>query len=258
MNISYQGYVNKVIQTTLTTNYQQQLKFIQSSPKFSQGKAMPFPGYTIMTPPQKEDIYNDGIYQSLIELQNQLHTQLEPDFFVPLPPETFHVTVADLIWNKEYLNAVKEKEHFEQSLITQIDHIFTESAKEIEQITNLDLEVIGISIFPRAITVCFIPTEESYEPLMKIRQLIYQNEQIINLGIEQHYDFIGHVTLGYLQQVSEDLDRNKVGSIITEINNQWIANDLPMFNIKQWELRKFEDMVTYIRQPEWARINLVK
>ena len=61
MNISYQSYVNKVIQIALTANYKQQLKFIQSSPKFNQGKAEEFPGYTIMTPPAKEDIFNQQV-----------------------------------------------------------------------------------------------------------------------------------------------------------------------------------------------------
>ena len=136
--------------------------------------------------------------------------------------------------------------------------IFAESENILTGVDSLDLEVIGISIFPRAIAVCFIPTEASYEKLIKLRQLIYQNKQIINLGIEQQYDFVGHVTLGYFNEIPEDLDYEKVESIVKTVNQEWITNDLPMFNIKQWELRKFSDMLTYTRQPEWASIKLVK
>ena len=258
MNTSYQSYVNKVIQMALTANYKQQLKFIQSSPKFNQGKAEAFPGYTIMTPPAKEDKFNQQINKSLEELQKQIKQELSYDFFIAVPPETFHITVADLIWDKTYINAVKENSNFDLLLITEINKIFAESEKKLAKVDSLDLEVVGISIFPRAIAVCFIPTEESYELLIKLRQLIYQNEQIINLGIEQQYDFVGHVTLGYFDEIPEDLDYEKVALIIKNVNNKWIANDLPMFNIKQWELRKFTDMVTYIYQPEWPQVKLGK
>lgn len=258
MNTSYQSYVNKVIQMALAANYKQQLKFIQSSPKFNRGKAEEFPGYTIMTPLAKEDKFNQQINKSLEELQKQIKEQLNSNFLVAVPPETFHITVADLIWDKTYINAVKENHNFDKLLVEEISNIFAKSEVIVANVDSLDLEVLGISIFPRAIAVCFIPTEESYEILIKLRQLIYQNEQIINLGIEQQYDFVGHLTLGYFDDIPEDLDYEKVESIIKNANNQWIANDLPMFNIKQWELRKFSDMVTYIYKPELPQIKLGK
>ena len=258
MDISYQNYVNKVVPMALTANYKQQLQFIQSSPKFKDGQAQEFPGYTIITPLAKEDQFNQEINKSLQELQDQFKQLLDTDFFVTVPPETFHITVADLIWDKTYIDAVKENQDFDNLLIKELDRVFAESEKELANVNSLDLEVLGISIFPRAIAACFIPTEESYKILVKLRQLIYQNEHIIKLGIEQQYDFVGHVTLGYFGEISEDLDDEKLAKTITSLNNNWIKNDLPMFHIKQWELRKFNDMLTYIYQPQWPRITLDK
>ena len=258
MTITYQSYVNKVVQMTLASNYQQQLKFIQSSPKFKGGEAQEFPGYTIITTPAKEDSFNNKINQEITQLQATLKQQLDDRLFVTVPPETFHITIADLIWDQAYKSAVQENGDFDELLIAEIDKIFANSNEILTGVESLDLEVVGLSIFPRAIAVCFIPTEASYEKLIKLRQLIYQNKQIINLGIEQQYDFVGHVTLGYFNEIPEDLDYEKVESIVKTVNQEWITNDLPMFNIKQWELRKFSDMLTYTRQPEWASIKLVK
>jgi hypothetical protein len=256
MEISYQNYVNKVVPMALTANYPQQLNFIQSSPKFKNGQAQEFPGYTIITPPAKEDIFNREINQSLTELQEQFKAQLNADFFVAVPPESFHITIADLIWDTEYINAVTENNNFDNLLIEELNQVFTESQKEIADVDSLDLEVLGISIFPRAIVACFIPTEQSYNLLVKLRQLIYQNEHIIKLGIEQQYEFVGHVTLGYFGDIPEDLDTEQIAKTITSLNNNWIRNELPLFHIKQWELRKFNDMQTYIYQSGWPRITL--
>ena len=256
MDISYQGYVNKVVPMTLTANYKQQLQFIQSSPKFAHGKPQEFPGFTIITPLAEEDKFNGEMNDYLSQLLETITAELDSNFFAPVPPETFHLTVADLIWDKVYISAVKQNSNFDQLLITEINRIFNESQEVVADINSLDLEVMGISIFPRAIAVCFIPTEKSYEILMRLRQLIYQDEQIINLGIEQQYDFVGHVTLGYFEDIPENLDIDQVESIMTKINNQWISNDLPLFKIKQWELRKFTDMITYFREADWAQIKL--
>ncbi len=100
MNIRYQNYVNKVIQMALTANYKQQLKFIQSSPKFNQGEVVEFPGYTIITPPAKEDTFNLNINQYLQELQEIIKTTLKSNLLLPVPPETFHMTLSVLICDK--------------------------------------------------------------------------------------------------------------------------------------------------------------
>ena len=256
MDISYQAHANRVVQMALSANYQQQLKNIQSSPKFNDGKALEFPGYTIITPLAEEDPFNVEINQSLAHLQEQLKQQLSSDLFVSVPANTFHITLADLIWDQGYRDALQKNSNFDQLFVEQMAEIFAQSQELLSEVESLDLEVVGISIFPRAIAVCFVPTEESYDLLIKLRQLIYQNPEIINLGIEQHYNFVGHVTLGYFGNVPEDLDVVTIATKITEINNQWLAQDLPLFKIKQWELRKFNDMLSYTRQPDWAQIRL--
>ncbi len=256
MDGNYQSYVNRVVQMTLPANYKQQLKNIQSSPKFIDGKPVEFPGFSVITPPASEENKNQEFYQHLQVIQSELMKKLGSDFFLGLPPESFHLTLADLIWEKNYINAVKETNNFDELLVLEIATIFKQYQQTLSDINTLKLEVLGLSIFPRAIALCLAPTEESYEPIIKLRQLIYQNEQIIKLGIDQQYDFAAHVTLGYFDKIDGNIDLENVESIIKEVNDHWIETPPPIFNLQDFELRKFTDMINYIREPEWATIQL--
>lgn len=256
MDGNYQEYINRVVQMTSPVNYQQQLDNIQSSPKFNQGNPVEFPGFSLITPPCAEDNINNNFYQFLEKAQTQLKQLLGENLFIVLPPQTFHITIADLIWEKSYLNAVKANNQFDDLLIKEISHIFQQYNNTVTLNNPLELEVLGLSIFPRAIAVCLAPTEASYEAIIKLRQLIYQDEQIIKLGIEQQYEFAAHVTLGYFGEVDENLNLEQVKSLLINISDQWLEEVPPLFQIKNIELRKFNDMVTYIRQPDWATITL--
>ncbi len=256
MDGNYQAYINRVVQMTLPTNYDQQLHHIQASPKFNQGKPVEFPGFSVITPPWAEETVNDKMYQSLEKVETQLEEELGKNLFIALPPQSFHLTIADLIWEKTYLNAINENSNFDDLLEKEISKVFQQYQEIIKNLDGLQLEVLGLSIFPRAIAVCLAPTEASYEPIIKLRQLIYQDERIIKLGIEQQYDFVAHITLGYFGEIEANLDLNQVQSTLTKINDQWLDEAPPLFDLKTIELRKFSDMITYTRQPDWATIKL--
>jgi len=256
MDGNYQDYINRVVQMTLPSNYKQQVKNIQSSPKFLDGKAVDFPGYSVITPPWSEENINQGFYEYLREIQAQVTAQLPDNLFLPLPSKSFHLTIADLIWDTDYVNAVKENSNFDHLLISEIDKIFQEYLQLNPNIPTLELDVLGISIFPRAIALCLAPTENSYDPIIRLRTLIYQNEQIIKLGIEQQYDFVGHITLGYFDKIEDNCDRDQIELKITEINDQLVAKNLPVFKLNEWQLRKFTDMTNFIREENWASIKV--
>lgn len=107
MDESYQIYINRVARLTLNATYQTQLQNIQTSPKFQDGEAISFPGYTIITPPCQEDSLNSQFYEHLTSIQKQILQELNPGLTIPVPPSSFHLTVADLIWEKRYLEVLK-------------------------------------------------------------------------------------------------------------------------------------------------------
>ena len=237
---------------TLPATYQAQLPNIQKSGKFEGGKPVPFPGYTVMTPPWQEALENGEFYDSLKSCQQELSEQLDPGLMVAVTPDSFHLTIADLIWDSDYLEAVADNPQFETQLRDRIAISFYHYQRLVGTASPIQLQLLGLTVFPRAIAVCLAPKDEGgYDRIVQLRRAIYQNPGIVALGIEQQYYFTAHITLGYFGEIAPDLDRDRLSSILSTLNDRWIEIDPPSLTIHQLELRKFDDMIHYYREPDW-------
>ena len=255
MDESYQDYINRVARLTLPSTCSMQLQTIQKSPKFMNGKATSFPGYSIITPPALEDAANKNFYHQVETLQQQLSQQLESDFFIPLPSESFHLTIADLIWDDSYRQVVAANPNFDQELRQQISASFQQYQESAPNNKPLAWQLWGVVIRPRAIMACLVPKDqESYESIIKLRRSIYQNAGLIGLGIEQQYDLTAHITLGYFGKVPPSLNRDRLCIVFSQINDRLVESELAEFTIAQAQLRKFEDMIQYNREADWATV----
>lgn len=238
---------------TLPETYRSQLQHIQQSPKFQPrpegGRPVPFPGYTVITPPSEEEAQNFVFYKNLHICQQQLLQSLDSGLFVPVPHASFHLTLADLIWDSAYHYANQNSE-FEVQLRYAIAQIFQQCRKLMTQTNRIRWQMLGLRVMTRAIGVCLVPKDEnSYEQILNFRRTIYQNLALTGLGIEQHYHFTAHVTLGYFGELSPLLDRDRLSVTISGLNQQWL--DSPELWIHRAELRKFDDMTRYYREPDW-------
>lgn len=257
MDESFQTYLNRVARLTLPDTYESTIQHIQESPKFQpqasgERKAVPFPGYTVITPPWAEDADDSVFYSNLKASQERLVEQLGADVLVALPPDSFHVTLADLIWANAYRDAVAGNPQFEEQLHQAIAQSFANCKASLDQSPGIRWQVLGMTIMPRALAVCLIPeNEKAYEQILQLRRSIYQNPALIALRIEQQYHFTAHITLGYFGDVSLKSDlSDRLIPVLNELNRQW--QDTPQsLEIKQAELRKFDDMTRYYRQPNF-------
>lgn len=232
-----------------------QLQGIQQSPKFVAGKPASFPGYSVITPPAAEDSANQDFYHQVEKLQQQLSQQLETDFFIPLPNASFHLTLADLIWDENYRQIVAANPDFDQELRRQTAISFQEYQSQSNN-QPLTWQLWGVVTRPRAIMACLVPKDQqSYQAVVKLRRALYQNSGLIALGIEQQYDLTAHITLGYFDQIPNSLNRDRLCIVLSQINDRLVESELPEFSIKQAQLRKFEDMVHYHREPDWTVVN---
>ncbi|TVQ42198.1 MAG: DUF1868 domain-containing protein [Gloeocapsa sp. DLM2.Bin57] len=255
MNETYQEYINRVVPLTLKTTVEGQLNHIQKSAKFEGGQPVAFPGYTIMTPPYAEDQDNQAFYNSLQECQAELVKALDSELLISLPPESFHLTVADLVWDSTYLAGVKENPDFDNILKQEANNCF-DKYKESEKFDKaIELQLLGLTVFPRALAICLVTkTESDYLHIMNIRQAVYQNRLMIALGVQQQHSFVGHVTLGYFGEVNPESHSDRLLEIITKINEQWIDKETPTLKIQRIQLRKFDNMVNYYREANWPEI----
>jgi 2'-5' RNA ligase len=255
---TYQVYVNRVARMTLPETYQSQVQYIQPSPKFEQDsngeiQPAPFPGYTVITPPFEEDSKNTPFFEHLQTYQQQVVQQLEPGLVIPVPPSSFHFTLGDLIWASAYQHAI-ENPTFEKELHECVAQSFQKSQELVQSEKPIYWEVIGLFLRTRAIGVCLAPKEEdSYERVVRLRRTIYQNPDLIGLGIEQQYNFTAHITLGYFGEVAATVDRDRLSENLIALSQQWLEEHAPQeIWLHRAELRKFDDMTRYYREPDWT------
>jgi 2'-5' RNA ligase len=257
---TYQVYVNRVARATLPEGYQSQVQYIQPSPKFVQqpdGTILPtpFPGYTVITPPWAEDSQNTAVYTHLQHYQQQLIEKLEPNLLIPVPGESFHFTLADLIWAGAFDHARKDAT-FEPQLHDRVAQSFLKSEFDIRSKKPIYWQIIGLFLRTRALGVCLVPREQdSYDRVIQLRRTLYQNPDLIALGVEQQYNFTAHITLGYFSEMATSADRDRLGQTLVELNNQWLeSGEMHDVCVHRAELRKFDNMIHYYREPDWASL----
>lgn len=259
MDDQYQTYINRVVAMTRSEHHQSQWPLIQSSPKFrpptqpgaTAWEAVPFPGYTIVTPSGSEDKANPRFYKALGELQVKLADLIPSPFGLALPPESFHFTLADLVWDRSYLQAIAANPTYEPQIQGAIAQTFAQQAPQVSQGQPILLQVMGFVVMTRAIGLCLAPhTESDYERLVGVRRSVYQSPHILALGIEQQYHFTAHITLGYFGQLPDTIDPLPLSQGLEQLTHDFLET-CPEFTIDQVELRKFDNMTHYFREPDW-------
>ena len=255
---NYQTYLNRVARMTLPEAYKSQVQHIQESFKFKPNservrQASPFPGYTVITPPYEEDAANSAFYNTLIQYQQQLlELPFHEGLIVPVPTNSLHFTLADLIWDSAYRDACESNPNFEEDLRSCFTEIF-QSQDKLLYLGNSSIrwQMLGLLVMPRAIGVCLVPQNEvCYGNIINLRRAIYQNPKLVGLGIEQHYHFTAHITLGYFGEIPSDLDRERLALMFSNLNQEWLPNS-PEMVVTSAQLRKFDDMNRFYREPDW-------
>ncbi len=254
MDDTYSTYIRRMMRSTLPDTYESQVRNLQSSPKFERlpsGAWSPkeFPGYTVVTPPGAEDPANSPLYGHVAEYQQQLVQSLGPSLFIPVPPESFHLTIADLIWSDSFTHAMKTDSGFEEKLRSSIEASF-EQNRQISLDQPIGFRVVGLMVMTRALALALVATDEAgYNQMLELRRSIYQSPLLMSIGIEQQYHFTPHITLGYFGELSE-VDRSALATKIDELNQPWVGTE-ETFWAKKAELRQFPHMNSYVRSSDW-------
>lgn len=255
MDDSYPIYLNRVARLTRRASLRSQLATIQSSPKFKDGQAVPFPGYSAVVPFWEGNAETLVLSDKLARVQQQLLEQLDDGLMVPVAPASFHLTLADLIWDEAYREAVRKNPAFEEQLRDRVARCFAQCAPPDGKNRPIPMQVLGSILRPRAIMLALVPqTEEGYDRILQLRRTIYQNSNLMALGIEQQYDFTGHITLGYFDQISPELNRDRVAEILDSFNEQWLETTMPSPVVDCVQLCKFDDMNHFYREPDWPEL----
>jgi 2'-5' RNA ligase len=253
---TYQSYLNRVARFTRAATQRTQLQTIQESPKFQGGDPVAFPGYSVMTAPWDEHPGNAALSQKLAALQQELVEQVDSGLIVPVKPESFHLTLVDLIWDDAYRQAIREKDNYEQQLRDRVAECFQACEATVTQHKPIHFDGLGLILRPRAIAVGLVPQEEDgYKRVLELRRSIYQNPRIMALGIEQQYNFTAHITLGYFGPIAPDLDRDRLCETLAAINDRWLDAEFPVLTAEAAQLWQFDNMSHFYREPSFPELS---
>jgi hypothetical protein len=252
---NYSTYIRRMMRSTLPDTYESQVRNLQSSPKFERlpsGAWSPktFPGYTVITPPgAEEDPANAALYGNVAKYQQQLVNSLGQELFIPVPLESLHLTIADLIWSDSFTHAAAMDSNFEEKLRSSIEASFEHNAQTRPH-QPIGFRVVGLMVMTRALALSLVATDEAgYNQMLELRRSIYQSPLLMSIGIEQQYHFTPHITLGYFGDLAA-VDRSALATKIDELNQPWVGTE-ETFWAKQAELRQFPHMNSYVRSSDW-------
>lgn len=277
MDDTYQVYVNRLAGMISGDAYYSQAQNIQSSSKYEltgsgRWQAVNFPGYTVMTPTWQDAPAhtNQAVYQRLQDYQTRLVEAFPPNLLIPVPAESFHITIADLIWDDAYRHASQDA-NFAAQIQERITDSFLKS-QTLRSAEPVEWQILGLILMPRAIAVGLVPKNEaSYNRICSLRRQIYQNPELVALGIEQQYHFTAHITLGYFADVEgakaawsengaagtgEEEKSSpfaaQMSQILSQFNDEWLNPDNPaVMTINQARLYQFDSMTQYHHPSDW-------
>jgi hypothetical protein len=251
---TYQAYLTRVAKQTHPDTYRSQVQHLQESPKFKAGQAVPFPGYTINTP-GKADERNQDFYEHLQHTQQELIAQFGSAWLVSVPSESFHFTAADLIWETTYRHALAENPHFEQQLCDSIQRSFDQYEQSLPERQPIELQLLGLLVRPRSLGVVLAPiNENSFTRMMELRRSLYQNSDLIALGVEPQYPFTAHIPLCYFGQLPSTQERDRICEQLVSFNDRWVGAEPEILCSYSVGLYHFEDMTHFQRKPHFPTV----
>lgn len=255
MDETYQTYINRVTKLTRPLTCLNQLQNVQESPKFKQGVAISFPGYTVSSPTCNLERENRVFYSQLETAREELLGRLGEGLLVPVPVDSFHLTIADLIWDSDYRDAIAEDEEFELKLRDRVDSSFERYQQSMPDRHPVSLQLLGIAVRPRAIEACLVPKEEeSHNRLLQLRRALYQERGLIALGVRQQYHYTAHITLAYFGAGIESFDLDWFCEVLTDFNDRW-TDSHEILTLDRAELYKFDDMTRFYRESNFPSVH---
>jgi 2'-5' RNA ligase len=195
-----------------------------------------YSGYTILARPYPIDFANRS---KLEAIQRTLRDNVFG--FAPVPSETFHMTIANLVSGNIY-EAISETPNLEPTFRRTIETILDDILTPQEEIP-LTSHIIGIGSFPGVVVALVdFKRENHYSRIEILRNHIYKNPFLTSSGVRHDRPFLGHITLGYLEAVPPTGLDNVVSNIRLQEN---FSSDDWAFEIREVALHSFRSMSEY-------------
>ena len=243
-DLSFKDYLNKVQERCSRSGWQKMCSQVKQSPKYRGRNPVDFEGITLMTPMGGFDPHAGELYAQLSQVQALIKHKYQSTL-IPVPENTFHITGADLIAGPRFDEYTRQSssvetyiEHVKGRLASlPLKHSFSDTISA--QPSSCLWSYYGLTLFETALVALLIPqNEESYQSVVHLRNTLYSNETLLDLGIRRPLPFMAHVTLAYfdgpppypqLEELTQDLLPFSKENLTQEITYAWSCLQLHRF-----------------------------
>ncbi|MDR3590651.1 MAG: hypothetical protein P4N41_13445 [Negativicutes bacterium] len=249
----YQEYAAKILEEEAIREIASQVRPLGKFRKNGTGswEPVPYAGYTIVTPTAPDDGANAGTYQVLDEVREALLRELDFAGVVMAPYTALHMTVARLVSGDVFVKKVLKAR--EECLLIVLRRLFLKIARP----GPLQYEIKGLSLFPQGVVAAMVSPvgPADYLGLQELRDRLYTDTVLKELGVDRSRGFKGHVSLCYIEEMLDENRKKELSDLIAAMNRRFFSAPLP-FAITRAEVRKFEDFSRFYRQDNWPAFAL--
>ena len=219
--------------------------------EFHQGQwqAESYPGYAILAMLDQHPGHA-ALIEKLQDWQEAIiaSTALAHKLY-PLPPASFHQTIANLLSAEKYFQHIVEA-----GLVEAFPTIVAKAMAEISPATEQEpiaMRLLGLSLFGSALGVLGVfEKEQDFQRILDFRQQFYHHPDLQAIGIRRTRPFIGHITLLYFGADIQAVDGEKIAHVCAKINAQLQANPL-YFNIQHAHLMRYPHLAEFNHWPHF-------
>jgi len=211
--------------------------------------AVPFWGYTIITPTFQEEHHrvNVATYARLGDVQQLLSGRLGLAQYAPVPITSLHLTITDLVSSTEYEKLAAtflREQDFRQAVSSCFGQLCIQGV--------VRAEVVGLSLFSSRVVIALVgfEDEQGYQRLRLFRDAVYRDETLSSFGIKQKSKYTGHITLAYVESVLTEPEQDRLACTLADLNQRLFASPLPL-NVSRGEMRRFDDVSRFYRKRGW-------
>ena len=217
---------------------------------------VPYKGYAIVSMVDTNP-GNTTIARQLVSMQQAIMDAVEnsTEHFFVLPPASFHQTVANTLSSHRFKTHVEDK-----GLESQYPHLIASAFQQIptpDETTPIEMTLSGLSIFGSALGILgTFASRGDYQRILDFRDRIYHNPELAQLDIKRTRQFIGHLTMLYIDGVLHESQKMQLVKACVQLNRE-IQKNPPEFLIYQTGLRHYRDLSHFRTEAHYPVFNFV-
>ncbi len=208
----------------------------------AEGKAKPFQGLSLVTFLHPQSDVSQNLKAAMERIRQDYQDAEIDDSFAFLPPDTWHITIADLI--------ITDDRHIQNHVVEHITQGFEKLQKEHLAAPQFYLRSdMVVSAGTSVVSLAEPKDEQSLRVIQRIRRMIAGEFEPPYISVTPHNadNFIGHVTGWYFRKALDTQRYSRFKEIMLRYDLDW--ESLGEVFIKRIELRRFTSMEAWGKRP---------